>query len=156
MPIANDLRPKELKDFVGQSHVISPESWLFGAIKSDNLSSMILFGPPGSGKTTLASIIANATKSRFIHLNATTGSAKKLKEELEIAEELFKNLAARFPWWAEWLGPIVWGLSLGWLAIDLQGSANRKTIPVLLYLGIVGLRDGPEDGEAFWNEPAEI
>lgn len=72
------------------------------------------------------------------------------------AEELFKNLAARFPWWAEWLGPIVWGLSLGWLAIDLQGAANRKTIPVLLYLGIVGLRDGPEDGEAFWNEPAQI
>lgn len=72
------------------------------------------------------------------------------------AEELFKNLATRFPWWAEWLGPIVWGLSLGWLAIDLQGAANRKTIPVLLYLGIVGLRDGPEDGESFWNEPAQI
>jgi len=72
------------------------------------------------------------------------------------AEELFKNLAARFPWWAEWLGPIVWGLSLGWLAIDLQGAAKRKTIPVLLYLGIVGLRDGPEDGEAFWNEPTQI
>lgn len=70
------------------------------------------------------------------------------------AEELIKNLVKRFPWWAEWLGPIVWGLSLSWLAIDLQGAANRKTIPVLLYLGIVGLRDGPEDGEAFWNEPA--
>ena len=72
------------------------------------------------------------------------------------AEELFKNLVARFPWWAEWLGPIVWGLSLSWLAIDLQGAANRKTIPVLLYLGIVGLRDGPEDGEAFWGEPPQI
>lgn len=72
------------------------------------------------------------------------------------AEELFKNLATRFPWWAEWLGPIVWGLSLGWFAIDLQGAANRKTIPALLYLGIVGLRDGPEDGEAFWNESAQI
>ncbi len=72
------------------------------------------------------------------------------------AEELFKNLIARFPWWAEWLGPIVWGLSLGWLAIDLQGASNRKTIPVLLYLGIVGLRDGPEEGEAFWNEPAQV
>ncbi|TAL57263.1 hypothetical protein [Pandoraea sp.] len=70
------------------------------------------------------------------------------------AEELLKNLIARFPWWAEWLGPIVWGLSLGWLAIDLQGAANRKTIPVLLYLGIVGLRDGPEDGDAFWSEPS--
>lgn len=72
------------------------------------------------------------------------------------AEELFKNLATRFPWWAEWLGPIVWALSLSWLAIDLQGAANRKTIPILLYLGIVGLRDGPEEGEAFWSEPAQI
>lgn len=74
----------------------------------------------------------------------------------EAAKELIKNLATRFPWWAEWLGPIVWGLSLGWLALDLQGPAYRKTIPILLYLGIVGLRDGPEDGEAFWNEAGEI
>ena len=72
------------------------------------------------------------------------------------AEELFKNLVKRFPWWAEWLGPIVWSLSLGWLAIDLQGAANRKTIPIILYLGIISLRDGPEDGESFWNDPAEI
>jgi uncharacterized protein YaaW (UPF0174 family) len=72
------------------------------------------------------------------------------------AEELIKNFAMRFPWWAEWLGPIVWTLSLGWLAIDLQGAANRKSIPILLYLGIVGLRDGPEDGEIFWNEPAQV
>lgn len=71
------------------------------------------------------------------------------------AEALFKNIATRFPWWAEWLGPIVWALSLGWLAIDLQGASNRKTIPILLYLGIVGLRDGPEDGETFWNGPAQ-
>lgn len=69
------------------------------------------------------------------------------------AEELFKNLAVRFPWWAEWLGPIVWGLSVGWLALDLQSAAYRKTIPILLYLGIVGLRDGPEDAVAFWSEP---
>lgn len=68
------------------------------------------------------------------------------------AEELFKNLAARFPWWAEWLGPIVWGVSLTWLAFDLQGPASRKTIPILLYLGIVALRDGPEDGAAFWED----
>lgn len=72
------------------------------------------------------------------------------------AEELFKNLALRFPLWAQWLGPIVWTLSLGWLALDLQGAANRKSIPILLYLGIVGLRDGPEEGDAFWNEPAQI
>jgi uncharacterized protein YaaW (UPF0174 family) len=71
------------------------------------------------------------------------------------AQELFKNLMARFPWWAEWLGPIVWGLSLSWLVFDLQGAANRKTIPIVIYLGIVGLRDGPEDEVAFWNQPLE-
>lgn len=74
----------------------------------------------------------------------------------EGAKELVKTVATRFPWWAEWLGPIVWALSLGWLALDLQGSAYRKTIPILLYLGIVGLRDGPEDGDSFWNEPTPI
>lgn len=69
------------------------------------------------------------------------------------AEELIKHLLTRFPWWAEWLGPIVWGLSLSWLVFDIQGAAMRKTVPILLYLGIVGLRDGPEEGDAFWNEP---
>lgn len=69
------------------------------------------------------------------------------------AEELIKHLLTKFPWWAEWLGPIVWGLSLSWLAFDMQGAAMRKTVPILLYLGIVGLRDGPEDGDAFWSEP---
>lgn len=68
------------------------------------------------------------------------------------AEELIKNLVVRFPWWAEWLGPVVWGLSMGWLAIDLQGAAFRKTVPIMIYLGIVGLRDGPEDGQGFWSE----
>ncbi len=67
------------------------------------------------------------------------------------AEELFKRFASKFPW-IEWLGPIVWGLTLSWFAIDLQGAAYRKTIPILLYLGIVGLRDGPVEGDAFWNE----
>jgi uncharacterized protein YaaW (UPF0174 family) len=72
----------------------------------------------------------------------------------EAAKAFIANLALRFPLWAEWLGPIVWGISLGWLAIDLQAAAYRKTIPILLYLGIVGLRDGPEEGEAFWDTPS--
>ena len=71
----------------------------------------------------------------------------------EGAKELFKTLLLRFPWWAEWLGPIVWTVSLGWLALDLQGAAYRKTIPILLYLGIVCLRDNSKDGDAFWQEP---
>jgi len=87
MPIANDLRPTEIGDFFGQDHVINNRSWLRSAILNDNLSSIILFGPPGSGKTTLAGIIANLTKSRFVHLNATGGSAKELKSELENAQK---------------------------------------------------------------------
>ena len=72
------------------------------------------------------------------------------------AKELVKNLATRIPWWVEWLGPIVWGLSLGWLVLDIQGPAYRKTTPILLFLGIIALRDGPESGDAFWNEADEI
>lgn len=70
----------------------------------------------------------------------------------EAAKKIIEQLATKFPWWSNWLGPIVWGLSLSWLAYDMQGSANRKTIPIMLYLGIVGLRDGPEAGKDFWSE----
>ncbi len=86
MPLANDLRPKTLDEFIGQTHIMGPKSWLTQAIKNDALSSLILFGPPGSGKTTLANIIANSTKAQFVHLNATSGSAKTLKQELEKAQ----------------------------------------------------------------------
>jgi uncharacterized protein YaaW (UPF0174 family) len=71
----------------------------------------------------------------------------------EAAKQLIRQLATKFPWWAEWLGPIVWALSLSWLAFDLQGPAYRKTVPAMLYLGIVSLRDGPEEPN-FW-EPDE-
>ncbi len=87
MPIANDLRPAGFEDFVGQSHVISDNSWLKNAIETDNIGSIVLFGPPGSGKTTLANIIAKKTKANFVHLNATGRSAKQLKEELEVAQQ---------------------------------------------------------------------
>lgn len=70
----------------------------------------------------------------------------------EAAKKLIEQLATKFPWWSNWLGPIVWSLSLSWLAFDLQSAANRKTIPIMLYLGLVGLRDGPEDGNDFWSE----
>ena len=87
MPLAHELRPKKLSDFVGQQHLMGKESWIYQAIQNDRLSSIILFGPPGSGKTTLAHIIANATKSRFVQINAVLGTIKGLKLELEKAKE---------------------------------------------------------------------
>jgi uncharacterized protein YaaW (UPF0174 family) len=62
----------------------------------------------------------------------------------EAAKELFKRLLTRAPWVANVLGPVVWGASVGWLVYDVQGPAFRKTVPLLLYLGVVGLRDGAE------------
>jgi uncharacterized protein YaaW (UPF0174 family) len=62
----------------------------------------------------------------------------------EAAKELVKRLIARAPWIANVLGPVVWGASVGWLIYDVQGPAYRKTVPLLLYLGVVGLRDGAE------------
>lgn len=87
MPLANDMRPKTLDEFVGQQHLMGEGSWIYQAIKNDRLSSIIIFGPPGSGKTTLAHIIANATKSRFVQINAVLGTIKGLKIELAKAKE---------------------------------------------------------------------
>lgn len=70
----------------------------------------------------------------------------------DAAKQLIMHLATKFPWWAEWIGPVAWGITAGWVALDVQGPAYRKTIPAMLYLGLVGLRDGPEDGDEFWTE----
>lgn len=58
------------------------------------------------------------------------------------AAELIASLAARFPWWAEWIGPAAWAFTGAWIAVDLQGPAFRKTIPTILYMGLICLRDG--------------
>lgn len=87
MPLANDIRPKELDEFVGQKHLMTTQSWIYQAIREDRLSSVIFFGPPGCGKTTLAHIIAQKTKSKFVQINAVLGTIKQLKIELEQARE---------------------------------------------------------------------
>ena len=59
----------------------------------------------------------------------------------QMARKLFLLIAGRFPWWVAWVGPAAWSASIGWTAIDLQGPAMRKTIPVVLYLGLCCLRE---------------
>ncbi len=85
-PLALRLRPEKLADFIGQSAVIGPDSWLRQAIKADNLPSLVFWGPPGSGKTTLALIIAKETKADFIELSATSSGVQDLKKIVEIAK----------------------------------------------------------------------
>lgn len=84
-PLAARLRPESLKDFVGQHHIVGEDTVLRRAIENDALSSIILYGPPGSGKTTLAHIIAQETKSRFVQLSAVTSGVKDLKREIDEA-----------------------------------------------------------------------
>lgn len=79
-PLAERMRPRTLDDFIGQNELISEGKVLRGMIENDNLSSLIFWGPPGSGKTTLAKIIAHETNARFVSFSAVTAGTKKVKE----------------------------------------------------------------------------
>ena len=59
----------------------------------------------------------------------------------QLAMRLFNFIIGRFPWWVAWIGPVAWSVSIGWTAFDIQGPAYRKTIPVVLYLGLCSLRE---------------
>jgi putative ATPase len=87
MPLAARLRPKDLAGFVGQEKIIKPGGFLYQAIQNDEVPSLIFWGPPGSGKTTLAAIIANLTKADFIQLSAVDSGKNDLREILNRAEE---------------------------------------------------------------------
>jgi putative ATPase len=86
-PLAVRMRPRSLDEFVGQEHIIGPGRLLRRAIEADQLTSIILWGPPGTGKTTLANIIANTTKRHFSRLNAVTSGVKELRELIAEAQE---------------------------------------------------------------------
>ncbi len=86
-PLAVRMRPRTLDEFVGQDHIIGPGRLLRRAIEADQLSSIILWGPPGTGKTTLANIIANSTKRHFSRLNAVTSGVKDLRELIAAAQD---------------------------------------------------------------------
>ena len=88
-PLADRMRPLTLDEFVGQAHIVGKGKLLRRAIEADSLHSSIFFGPPGCGKTTLASIIANTTNSRFVKLNAVSAGVKDVRSIINEAE---KNL----------------------------------------------------------------
>ena len=85
-PLANRLRPDTLADFVGQEHLLGPGKMLRQIIERDQISSMIFWGPPGVGKTTLASIIAGRTNAEFINFSAVTSGIKEIRSVMEAAE----------------------------------------------------------------------
>lgn len=87
IPLATYFRPKTLAEFVGQEKSIGEKGWLYQAIKSDKVPSLVLWGPPGTGKTTLAFIIAKETKSEFHQLSATSSGIKDLKVIVDRAKE---------------------------------------------------------------------
>src|SRR5258708_2909375 len=86
-PLAERMRPRTLDEFIGQEKLLGPGKPLRIQIETDNLSSMLFWGPPGCGKTTLARLIARLTKSEFISFSAVTSGIKEIKEVMAEAEK---------------------------------------------------------------------
>jgi len=87
-PLADRMRPETIEAFVGQVHILGPGKPLRKQIERDELASMILWGPPGSGKTTLATIIARKTRSEFVRFSAVLSGIKEIKEVMATAEKV--------------------------------------------------------------------
>ena len=95
-PLAVRMRPNSLDEYVGQQKAVGKGSWLRAAIEHDVLSSVILYGPAGTGKTTLAHIIANHTKSEFVEVSAVTGTVKDLRRVIDEAKTRLNTYDAPF------------------------------------------------------------
>ncbi len=94
-PLAVRVRPQSLDEFVGQDKAVGSGSWLRRAIEHDALSSVILYGPAGTGKTTLAHIIANTTHAAFVEVSAVVGTVRDLRREIDVAEQRLLSTGVR-------------------------------------------------------------
>ena len=90
-PLAYRVRPKTLEEYVGQEHVLGKDKILYRTIKADRLSSLILFGPPGCGKTSLAQVISETTKYKFYKINAVTAGVADIKAVIEETKNYMLN-----------------------------------------------------------------
>ena len=90
-PLAYRIRPQKLDEYIGQEHVLGKDKVLYITIKADRLSSLILFGPPGCGKTSLAQVISNTTKYKFYKINATTAGISDIKNVVEETKNYMIN-----------------------------------------------------------------
>jgi putative ATPase len=94
-PLAYRMRPKTLEEYVGQEHVLGEGKILYRTIKADRLSSIILFGPPGCGKTSLARVISETTKYKFYKINAVTAGVADIKRVVEETKNFMLNPAGK-------------------------------------------------------------
>ena len=90
-PLAYRMRPKTLEEYVGQEHILGKDKILYRTIKADRLSSIILFGPPGCGKTSLARVISETTKYKFYKINAVTAGVADIKRVIEETKNFMLN-----------------------------------------------------------------
>lgn len=94
-PLAYRIRPRTLEEYIGQEHVLGKDKILYRTIKADRLSSIILFGPPGCGKTSLAKVISETTKYKFYKINAVTAGVSDIKKVVEETKNFMVNPAGK-------------------------------------------------------------